>query len=231
MNLCFDIILVPQGSEYKAICQGLQPLASAFLPQVWAIPMGVNAVESYLPTRDWQAKTRLNILVMGLCGSLSPQHQVGDIVLYQNCLFPYSSSLQSQPTDPQLTDLIHNRLLDKITLVTGLTSDRLICSASEKLDLGQRYPASVVDMEGFVLLNFLRQKNLRVAIVRVVSDDANHNIPDLTGAIDSNGKLQSIPTAIAMLRQPFAATRLITGAIKGLKILQQVTTELFGDLD
>ncbi len=227
MDLCFDIILVPQGSEYQAIRRGLQLLTSGSLPKVWAIPMGVNAVESYVKARDWQPKTRPNILVMGLCGSLSLQHQVGDIVVYQNCFFTCSSSLQPQSTDSQLTASIHNRLKNKTALVTGLTSDRLIWSAQDKLDLGRRYPVSVVDMEGFVLLNTLQQYNLRVAMVRVVSDSANHDIPDLTGAIDSTGKLQTIPTAIAMLRKPLAATRLITGALEGLKILQQVTTELF----
>ena len=227
MDLCFDIILVPQGTEYQAICRGLQPLRSGSLPQVWAIPMGVNAVESYLKARDWQQKNRPNILVMGLCGSLSPQHQVGDIVVYQNCFFTCSSSLQPQSTDSQLTTSIQNRLKNKTALVSGLTSDRLIWSAQDKLDLGRRYPASVIDMEGFVLLNTLQQYNLKVAMVRVVSDSANHDIPNLTEAIDSTGKLQIIPTAIAMLKKPLAATRLITSGIEGLKILQQVTTLLF----
>ena len=226
MNGFFAQIIVPQGSEYHAICRGLQPITSTSWPQVLAIPMGVNALESYLKERDWQSEARHNILVMGLCGSLSPQHQVGDVVLYRDCLFSRSSSLQPQYTDVKLTDFVYNRLQARTTLVTGLTSDRLIWSAQEKLDLGRRYPASVVDMEGFALLNFLQQKNLRVAMLRVVSDSASHDIPDLTGAIDSKGNLQTIPMTIALLKQPFAATRLITGAMKGLKILQQITTEL-----
>ena len=227
MDLFFDMILVPQGSEYQAICRGLQQINSASVPQVLAIPMGVNAVESYLQATNWQQKARHNILVMGLCGSLSPQYQIGDVVLYRDCLRYCSSSLQHQYTDPQLTTSIYNRLQDKTTLVTGLTSDRLIWSTQEKLDLGKRYPASVVDMEGFVLLNILAQHNIRVAMVRVVSDSSNCNIPDLNRAIDPNGSLKNIPMAIAMLKQPLAATRLITGAIEGLKILQQITTELF----
>lgn len=229
MNLFFDRIVVPQGSEYQAICRGLFKLKSAYRPKVLAIPMGVNALTSFLEERDWQQKK--NILVMGLCGSLSGQHQVGDIVLYQDCLFSLSSSQQHQYTNPQLTTFIKNRLQNKTTLVTSLTSDRLIWSASEKRHLGQKYQANVVDMEGFVLLNVLAQHNIKVAMLRVVSDNVNHNIPNLNRAITSSGKLQTIPMAITMVKQPFAATRLITGAIKGLKILQQITTKLFSKYD
>lgn len=229
MNLFFDQILVPQGAEYQAISQGLQKLKLASAPQILAISMGVNTLTAYLQERDWSAQASPNILVMGLCGSLSPQFQVGDVVLYRDCLMACSSSLQHQGTDLQLTDFIYSRLQPNLTLVSGLTSDRLIWSAPEKRDLGQRYQASVVDMEGFVLLKTLQQYNIRVAMVRVVSDNVDHDIPDLTGAIDSTGKLRNLPMAIAMLKHPLAATRLITGAIKGLKRLRQVTTELFND--
>ena len=115
----------------------------------------------------------------------------------------------------------------KIPLVTALTSDRLIWSAQEKQNLGKQYQASVVDMEGFALLDALQSQNVRVAMLRVVSDNARDNIPNLQNVIDSQGKLQTIPMAIVMVQQPLAATRLITGSLKGLKILQQITAELF----
>ena len=232
-----------QGAEYQAVCRGIKQIKSVSVPQVVPIPIGVNAVESYLQARDWQQTTQSNILIMGLCGSLSPQYQVGDIVLYQDGFFSLSSSLQNQKNnqevardyiqdkpsifEPQLTDYIYNCLQDKVTKVTGLTSDRLIWSAQEKLALGKQYQASVVDMEGFVLLKFLQKHNHRVAMLRVVSDSTNYNIPNLSRAIDPTGKLQNIPMAIAMIRQPVAAMRLVKDALKGLAILQQITTELF----
>ena len=87
MDLDFDIIFVPQGSEYQAICRGIKFSRSDSLPQVLAIPMGVNALESYLKAKDWQPEAKYNILVMGLCGSLSPQYQVGDIVSFIKIVF------------------------------------------------------------------------------------------------------------------------------------------------
>ncbi|MDJ0635060.1 MAG: phosphorylase [Xenococcaceae cyanobacterium MO_188.B29] len=238
-----DRIFVAQGAEYQAVCQGIKQIKSVSVPQVVPIPIGINALESYLQARDWQQKAPANILIMGLCGSLSPQYQVGDIVLYQDSVFSLSSSLQQQKNnqevardytkdkrgifEPQLTNYIYNCLQDKITKVTGLTSDRLIWSAEEKLALGKQYQASVVDMEGLVLLKFLQKHNHRVAMLRVVSDSTHYDIPNLSRAIDSTGKLQNIPMAIAMIKQPVAAMRLVKDALKGLAILQQITTELF----
>ena len=164
---------------------------------------------------------------MGLCGSLSPQYQIGDVVLYRDCLFSSPSLLQNKHTDVLLTTTVNHLLQENISLVTALTSDRLIYSAQEKLNLGQRYQAGVVDMEGFALLNFLQQHNNRVVMLRVVSDNSQDDIPNLNKAIDSTGKLQTIPMAIAMIKQPVAAMRFAKDALKGLAILQQITTELF----
>jgi hypothetical protein len=82
-------------------------------------------------------------------------------------------------------------------------------------------------MEGFAALEILSQAGVAVAMLRVISDNCHHNIPDLTSAISADGSLQALPLAIAMLRQPIAATRLILGAMRGLEVLQDITTFLF----
>jgi hypothetical protein len=108
--------------------------------------------------------------------------------------------------------------------VRALTSDRLIWSAAEKCELGKIYTAEVVDMEGFAALKVLGQAGIAVAMVRVVSDDCHHNLPDLTAALSLDGALQPLPLALGLLRQPIAAARLIRGALRGLQVLQRVTT-------
>lgn len=109
----------------------------------------------------------------------------------------------------------------------GLTSDRLIYAANEKRYLGQVYGADVVDMEGFAALEVLSRFGVAVSMLRVVSDDIHHNIPNLTNAFNPDGSLQARLLAIGLLRQPIAATRLIFGAMRGLQVLQNVTTFLF----
>ncbi|MDF5729041.1 MAG: phosphorylase [Rhizonema sp. PD38] len=218
----FQTILVCQGAEYQAVCRGLSR-ASGTLPSAIAIPVGRNS-STYLYEK-FESKKELpsSVLVMGLCGSLTPRYTVGDILLYQDCI--YQGSLLS--CDRTLSAQLASPLQTEASLVTALTSDRVICHATEKRHLAQISGADVVDMEGFGILEFFRQFEVAVAMLRVVSDDCYHDVPDLTPALNSDGSLQPLPLAIAMLRQPIAATRLIRGAMLGLKILEEVTTLLF----
>ena len=218
------LILVPQGAEYQAVCRGLGRVTSSS-PQVLAIPMGIEPVRQYLQQLTHNQENR--ILMMGLCGSLSQNYQVGDIVLYQNCL--YQGNLQE--CHNSLTADILNQLGDHVSLVKGLTSDacggrsqRIISTAKEKHHLHQQSGAEGVDMEGYAFLEFFQElPKVQVAILRVVSDDAHHDIPNITSAISADGSLQPLPLAWELIRQPLAATRLIIGSLKGLKTLTAVT--------
>ena len=221
------LILVPQGAEHQAVCRGLSPVSSS-PPLVLTTPMGIAPMQEYLQklTQKLTHIRENSILMMGLCGSLSRKYQVGDIVLYQNCL--YQGNLQECNCNRYFTTDIYTRLGDHVSLVRGLTSDRIVCTAAEKHHLHQQYGADVVDMEGYPFLEFFRQfPDKQVAILRVVSDDSNHDIPNITSAISENGSLRPFPLAWELIRQPQSARRLITGSLKGLKVLTAVTQLLF----
>lgn len=230
-SLLPQIILVPQGAEYQAVCRGLSGVQPA-KPLVLPLPVGPKPVTLYL--ERWQqseaflAAKPTSILVMGLGGSLSSQLAVGDVVLYQACV---SQSCEATPVwrsfDGELTALLQDKLKSGVSLVRGFTSDRIICSADEKRHLGQLYDTQVIDMEGFAALQVLSRAGVAVAMLRVISDDAHHNLPNLTSALTPEGALQALPLAIAMIQQPLAATRLIRGAMQGLRVLQNVTMRLF----
>lgn len=226
-----DRILVPQGAEYRAICQGLQSIDSQ-KPLVLPIPMGVNALIPYLEkwqqTKDFLNKLPTRVLLMGLCGSLSPQYSVGDIVIYQACGYG-RERLSWRECDSYLTELLCDRLQEKATLVKGLTSDRVIWSAQEKSYLGQTCQAEVVDMESYAALEILARAGIALAIIRVISDDCQQDLPNIMPAIGSDGSLQPFPLAMKMLQNPVAAIRLIRGSLRGLKVLQQVASDLFSE--
>jgi hypothetical protein len=230
-NHSIEIILVPQGAEHKSVCRGLRGLAAP-TPLVIPIPVGVLPLTKQLK-RLQQAGHFSNhpppkVLLMGLCGSLTPRHNIGDVVLYQSCVMLSKASTSGvQNCDRELTSWVHHVLQERVCRVKALTSDRLIYSAKEKHDLGQLYGADVVDMEGFAALELLTQAGVAVAMLRVISDDCHHNIPNLTSALSADGSVQPLPLAIAMLRQPIAARSLILGAMQGLQVLQDVTTSLF----
>lgn len=212
-------ILVPQGAEYKAVCRGLSGVTGS-IPTVVAIPVGMKPLLKYLQQGEFLAPSR--VLIMGICGSLSDHYTVGDIVLYQDCVYQ-GKRLECDRT---FTAQLHSAISEKASLVKSMTSDRVIWSAAEKRRLG-KMPADVVDMEGFTALEFFNATEVAVAMLRVVSDDCQHDIPDLTPAINSDGSLNPFPLAMGMLRQPLAATRLIRGSLTALKVLEQVTNRLF----
>jgi hypothetical protein len=247
MALSINRILVPQGKEYEAVYQGLKKINSQ--QELLAIPIGVNAVTKYLATQniqssansqqgDWIGRENLSIgsrqprvLVMGLCGSLSSKYQIGDVVLWQDCVFFSKSSQIEQPIlnfDREFTNFLYQQLEKKVSLVTGVTSDRFIYKSTEKLQLAQDYQASVVDMEGYAILQMLQKQGIAVAMLRVISDDTDYDLRDLNRAISGNGTLSTLQLAIAMSSQPLSAIRLIKSSLKGLAVLQQVTTQLLG---
>lgn len=205
-----SVILVPQGAEYQAVCRGIQ--AQLNPPQVIAIPAGA-AISEFL--EHTSIPDVPEILVMGLCGSLSPRYRVGAIALYRSCV---NFSGEEQFCDEGLTDQLQARF--KLSPVRGLVSDRVICSASEKRNLGEQYQADVVDMEGFAIA-----ARRSVAMLRVVSDDAEFDLPDLSDAIE-DGKIQGMRMARAMVKRPIAAGRLIRGSLIGLRVLQQIAANL-----
>jgi Phosphorylase superfamily len=227
-----DLILVPQGLEYRAIARGLRRI-NLPKPRVLSIPMGTRSLQNFLEewqtTKSFSQNTFSNILLIGLCGSLSSQFQVGDVVIYRDCL--YSSTNELEYCDRQINQNLERILSDRAKTVRGLTSDRLIWSAEEKRRLGKLYEADVVDMEGFVALKTIKaifsEKIPQITIVRVVSDGCDRDIPNLEDAIDANGKLKPLSVATSFLQQPIAAIRLIRGSIEGLRVLEKLTTEIF----
>jgi nucleoside phosphorylase len=218
-------ILVPQGAEYAAVCRGLNRVTGK-RPHVVPIPVGIKPVKEYLQkwskTKDFWSEVQPGVLVMGLCGSLTQQYKVGDIVLYQDCMYQQ----QVQKCSHTLTAHIHSTVNSQqsiVKIVKSLTSDRVICSATEKRYLGETMSVDVVDMEGFAVLEFFHKIAVEVAMLRVVSDDCHHDIPDLTAAINPDGSLQPLSLALTFIRQPIAATRLIRGSLQGLKVLEEIT--------
>lgn len=172
--LPIQIILVPQGAEYQAVCRGFSRINSP-KPLVLPIPIGCKALTKHLEKLQQAGHFKnspQNVLLMGLCGSLLPQYNVGDVVVYRECVNEVNSA---QYCDRELTTLLQKKLKKKASLVKGLTSDRIIYTASEKQHLGQLYNADVVDMEGFAALEVFKKAGIAIAMVRVISDDIHHN--------------------------------------------------------
>jgi hypothetical protein len=81
-------------------------------------------------------------------------------------------------------------------------------------------------MERTAILSALVPLGIPVTRVRVVSDTATQDLPNLQQAIGAEGDLLPFPLAIGLLRQPIAASRLIRGSLQGLRTLQRIATLL-----
>jgi nucleoside phosphorylase len=192
------LVLVPQGAEYQAVRRGLGPTSSF---AVRAIPIGIDPVTRWLKTQEINAD---RILVMGLCGALAPELNAGDAVVYRSCQSPEG---EIWPMGEGFGALGQP--------VRGVTSDRVLTTAQEKQGLAQL--GEVVDMEGMAIVRAFPGKAI---MVRVVSDSAAQDLPDLSGAIDQDGRLRAFPMAKAMLKQPQLSLKLIRGSLKALKVLE-----------
>lgn len=219
--MLINTIVVPQGAEYQAVCRGLLK-AQVDSIQVIAIPIGVRHITKVLANYSEQIDSWANVLIMGLCGSLSDSYTVQDSVLIKSC---QDLNHNLVDLDAKLTAKIQQKL--SIDLVNALTSDRAITEAKEKLFLAQQHPTTIVEMEGYSYIKELQRQGISVAMVRVVSDDLRGDIPDLNQAINSQGNLKALPLAIALIKQPLAAIRLIKGSLAGLRALEEITAKLF----
>ncbi|BAZ11307.1 hypothetical protein NIES4071_31330 [Calothrix sp. NIES-4071] len=216
-------VFVPQGAEYKAVCDGLSRNHKSVLCVV-SIPVGsalIKYLQEWYKSVDLLKNSQSYALVMGLCGSLKPDYNVGDIVLYETCI--YEGKVLH--CDHDFTIKLESHINQKVSRVKALMSDTIVFSKNEKIFNGLG-GASVVDMEGYNALEFLNSVGFKVAMLRVVSDGCEHDLPNLNSAISPEGAIKPLPLALGMLRQPIAASRLIYGSLRSLKVLEDVAKEL-----
>jgi Phosphorylase superfamily len=235
MSCPVNAIFVPQGAEFKAVQRGLKRSGALDTVLLYATPMGPQPTQKFL--QQWLQMERKglgngpgngpSVLLVGLCGSLTAQLIVGDRVLYQSCIDGrVPPSVPVLHCDKLLLQALQERLNPSVTHVTGLMCDRLIHLATEKATLAQQYPTEVVDMEGYAFLQAFQSTNIKVGMMRVVSDNAQHDVPDLAAAMTETGELNSLALASSMIRQPRRALRLIQGSLAGLKQLERAIVEL-----
>jgi purine-nucleoside phosphorylase len=201
------VILVPQGAECQAVRRGLGRSGQA----ISAIPAGLLPVRNFLAQQQWDTGSIERVYVLGLCGGLHPDLAIGDVVIYASCQNFGQRVWQCEAIT-----------IANAKSVRAISSNKVIATATEKRFVREKYGCDVVDMEGTAILEFFAALDIPVTIVRVVSDDAAGDIPDLSAAIDPDGKLQGGKLAIGLVKEPRKGLRLVRGAIVGLRSLEKV---------
>lgn len=153
------------------------------------------------------------IVLLGLCGALR-ELPLGTIVVY------------GAACDADGSVTAESAALADAHRVRGYTAPRIVTRGVERAELARRYDADVVDMEGTHVARALAARGLRCAMVRVVSDGPQADLPPIEDAIDGSGTLQPLVLAAGFARDPAAAARFIGGVRRALRVLGEVAREL-----
>jgi nucleoside phosphorylase len=210
------VILVPQGAEFQAVRRGIGRSDCLIV----AIPAGLQPVQSFLAQQQWDIRSVDRVYVLGLCGGLDPDLAIGDAVVYASCQNFAQQFWQCESGE-----------FNNAKSVKAISSNKMVATAKEKRFVREKYSCDVVDMEGTAILAYFVGLNIPVTMLRVVSDTAAGDIPDLSAAIDSNGKLQSRQLAIGLLKEPRKGLRLVRGAIVGLRALEKLAGAVSASLN
>ncbi|MGH9939262.1 MAG: hypothetical protein ACREAM_23715, partial [Blastocatellia bacterium] len=183
------------------------------------------------------------LMVVGLAGGIDPKLRVGDAVLYDLCYDARAIEIgrleqparepAREPTREEAAaiasdDLWSDFLFEALTKsalpfvrAPGVTVNRIITEAKDKLALGARYGAVAVDMETYEALIACARLDLPAATLRVISDEAGRDILDFNPAYDANDRMNdrinAWRMAVAMMARPFATFRFILSVRRALK--------------
>ncbi len=113
-----------------------------------------------------------DVLSIGICGALASDLRVGDVAIASEIC----ANGARLATDPEWTREIAKRLPGaRLAIFAG--SDTIVADAQAKSALRAATGADVVDMESHLAAMAARERQLRFAAIRVVSDSADRTLP------------------------------------------------------
>ncbi|HEV2380772.1 MAG TPA: hypothetical protein VG206_13390 [Terriglobia bacterium] len=219
------------SNEVSVIVSGMGPKKAMSTAQAVLDPAGVQRDH----TRS-AAKTPDAVLVIGLCGGLTGSLSEGRIVAYTNCL---STDPTSPPiaTDAQITGRIVRLLASsniRCDQTIGLTSPQIATNREYRLRLAQT-GASVVDMETYAVLSAAARAGVPAAVLRVVSDSVDRELPDLNRALNEDGALDGRKALGVAITSPLRTLRLLAANKRAMQRLTDalrivLPSDCFGQL-
>jgi hypothetical protein len=207
----FDAIVVPRGAEARAVKRGWP----APRPALLVVPAGAAAGSKL--TGD---AVRGTALVLGVCGALDPALRVGDVVVYARV----ADGTDVIELDRELAAACAAACATAPVGAANVAS--VIGTPAAKAALRAATGAAVVDMEGASIARALQRRGVRVAMVRVVSDDAAGELPDLRAVYAADGTLRPLALARALLRTPGRSAPFIAHAMRALRALRATAARL-----
>ena len=148
------------------------------------------------------------VISIGLAGALSPHLKVGDVVIADEILTGAESW--------QCHETWRVRLLSRMPHAHQgqfFGSDIIIENPETKIGLHDTTGALAVDMESQVAARFAKARNLPLAGLRVISDDASHVLPPAAlVAMKPDGGIALGRVLVSLLKKPAQVPALIRTA-------------------
>jgi nucleoside phosphorylase len=205
-----------------------------------------NRLSAHLQNNRYEA-----LMVAGVAGALDPQIKTGDAVVFNKCYNARADRNGSNSGDGRLgsgdnaiiacDDKLSQFIADILRSSgatcfrgAGVTVDRIITSAREKVALGARYQAAAVDMETYDCLSVCAHFGLSATALRVVSDDAVSDLPDFNRALirdgrqGHEGRMSKWRMASAILINPINSARFLLSISRVLDALRTNLKTIYG---
>ena len=165
------------------------------------------------------------IMSFGLAGALDPSLPVGSLVVGKKVVTDKGKwDCDAVWADKLLKALPAAHCCD----VWG--SEVLVATAAEKIGLYQTNDCSAVDMESQCAAEIAAEAKLPLAVVRVVCDRADHNVPMLVmSAINADGSTNYAKVVSGLLRHPLQTIDLINvgrSMAKAMRVLQDTAEKI-----
>jgi nucleoside phosphorylase len=214
-----DAVFVPRGAEERAVRAGLRRSVAIY-------PIGIGSSSATAAAEAVIASgAPRHVLVTGLCGSLDARFRPGDILLYASIEDTDGVPLA---TDSDLSAAIQRAVPGALSGIRALSVDHIVTRATEKRALAQHRGCHAIDMESLTLLARLHRAGSSVAVLRVVSDGVDDDLPDLNAVLDVAGHLDPKALARVCLFSPLATLRLTRGAFRALRALRRSLHSMVG---
>jgi len=164
------------------------------------------------------------VAVFGIGGALSPALAVGDVVLGIHTRSVEGDVLPGCPT--VLARAAEHLTAAGFTVHRGdhLTTPYVVCRATEKRRLYEQTMALAVDMESYAIAQVAKRSELPLLLVRIISDDAHWDLPNLNVGLDPNYAVNPLGMTAALLSHPLAAARFLYHLRYALMKLRQAAS-------
>jgi hypothetical protein len=152
------------------------------------------------------------------------------VIVYTECLSSSDNSERVRCTRPLVEDInafLKSRSINCRSAV-GASTPRIATRKDEKLALAKS-GAEVVDMESYEIAAAALEARLPVAVIRVVSDSLDREIPDFNLALQDNGGVDSFKLLKVFTGSPILTSRAFVASRRALRTLSSALGIVLGD--